>query len=123
MSNSLDKSETMKLYFKCMDTADFETAASLFTSDAVYLRPPFTPGQVGFATSGTQRIEGLEAITAFWAVRGKRATHHVLEIESVTGREWFAEGSVSVDDSEKRMFLTHVTFDDEGLVSRFVALR
>jgi hypothetical protein len=118
-----DKSATMKLYFTCMDTADFETAASLFADDAVYLRPPYTPGQAGFASSGTQRIEGLADISAFWVMRGKRDTHHVIEIESVTGREWFAEGAVTVDDTETRMFLTHVTFDDNGKVARFVALR
>lgn len=123
MPNNLDKSETMKLYFKCMDTADFETAATLFAEDASYLRPPFTPGQSGFASSGTQRIDGLTDIAAFWELRGKRNTHHVLEVESITDREWFAEGSVSVDDSESRLFLTHVTFDDEGKVKRFVALR
>jgi hypothetical protein len=123
MTNTLGKSETMTLYFKCMDTADFDTAATLFAPAAVYLRPPYTPGQVGFASSGTQRIEGLDAITAFWAMRGPRATHHVLEIQSVTGDQWFAEGSVRVDDSEARLFLSHVTFDGDGLISRFVALR
>jgi hypothetical protein len=120
---ALDKSDIMKLYFRCMDTADFDTSATLFAEDAVYLRPPFTPGQVGFATNGTQRVDGLADITAFWAMRGKRNTHHVIETESITGNEWFAEGSVSVDDAEPRTFLTHVTFDEEGKVKRFVALR
>jgi hypothetical protein len=123
MPNNLDKSETMKLYFACMDGADFDTAASLFADDAIYLRPPYTPGQTGFASSGTQRIEGLSDITAFWAMRGKRDTHHVIEIESITDSEWFAEGSVTVDDNETRMFLTNVTFNGDGKVQRFVALR
>jgi ketosteroid isomerase-like protein len=121
--NHLDKSETMKIYFACMDSADFETAAALFAADAVYLRPPFVPGQAAFATSGTQRIEGLPAISEFWAQRGKRNTHHVINVDSVTDREWFAEGSVTVDGSETRMFLSHVTFNDEGKIERFVALR
>jgi hypothetical protein len=123
MSNNLNTSETMKLYFRCMDSADFDTAASLFADDAVYLRPPFSPGQVGFSGSGTQRIDGLSAISAFWSIRGNRNTHHVIEMESISDREWFAEGSVTVDDSETRMFLTHVTFDEAGKVQRFVALR
>jgi hypothetical protein len=121
--NNLDKSSTMKLYFACMDSADFETAASLFARDAVYLRPPYAPGQAAFSSSGTQRVDGLDAITEFWARRGKRNTHHVIEVESITGGEWFAEGSVSVDGSETRLFLSHVTFNNEGKIQRFVALR
>jgi hypothetical protein len=123
MTNDVEKSQTMKLYFWCMDTADFDTAASLFTDDAVYLRPPLVPGQAAFASSGTQRIEGLPAIRAFWDERGKRATHHVIVVEAATETEWFAEGLVSVDDSEERLFVSHVTFDAAGKVQRFVALR
>jgi SnoaL-like domain len=123
MATDAEKSATMKLYFKCMDTADFETAAGLFTDDAVYIRPPFVPGQAAFASSGTQRIEGLPAISAFWDERGKRATQHIIVVEATSDTEWFAEGVVSVDGSEERLFLTHVTFDAAGKVRRFVALR
>jgi len=123
MLNLTDMSATMKQYFACMDSADFVTSAAMFADDAVYLRPPYVPGQAAFASSGTQRIEGLPAISQFWANRGKRDTHHVIKIESITGNEWFAEGEVSVDDSETRMFLTHVTFNDQGQIERFVALR
>ena len=80
-------------------------------------------GQAAFASSGTERIEGIPAISEFWAQRGKRNTHHVIKIEGISGNEWFAEGEVSVDDSETRMFLTHVTFNDQGQIERFVALR
>jgi hypothetical protein len=123
MTQTLDKSSDMKLYFACMDSADFETAASLFADDAVYLRPPFVPGQAAFASSGTETIAGLAAISDFWSMRGKRNTRHVIEVESITNREWFAEGSVTVDDNETRLFLTHVTFNSAGKVQRFVALR
>jgi hypothetical protein len=116
-------SAIMKQYFGCMDSADFVTSAAMFAEDAVYLRPPYVPGQAAFATSGTERVEGLPAISQFWANRGKRNTHHVIVTESITGNEWFAEGEVSVDDSETRLFLSHVTFNDEGLIQRFVALR
>jgi hypothetical protein len=116
-------SAAMKLYFKCMDTADFETAASLFAEDAVYVRPPFTPGQVGFGDGGSTTFDGLDAINEFWALRGKRNTNHVILTDSVTGDEWFAEGSVTVDGAEPRTFLTHVTFNSDGKVKRFVALR
>ena len=118
-----DKSATMKQYFACMDSADFVTAAAMFAEDAVYLRPPYVPGQAAFASSGTERIEGLPAISGFWERRGKRNTRHVIKIESISGAEWFAEGEVSVDDSEPRMFLSHVTFNDKGQIQRFVALR
>jgi hypothetical protein len=117
------KSGVMKLYFACMDSADFETAATLFADDAEYFRPPFAPGQAAFASSGTQRIAGLDAIKAFWWLRGKRNTKHIIEVASVTEHEWFAEGSVSVDGSETRLFLCHVTFNGENRVKRFVALR
>jgi hypothetical protein len=123
MSNDTDKSATMKQYFACMDSADFVTSAAMFADDAVYLRPPYVAGQAAFASSGTERIEGLPAISKFWEQRGKRGTHHVIKIESTSGSEWFAEGEVSVDDSETRMFLTHVTFSDKGQIERFVALR
>jgi hypothetical protein len=123
MPNDTDKSATMKQYFACMDAADFVTSAGMFADDAVYLRPPYVPGQAAFASSGTERIEGLAAISEFWENRGKRNTHHVIKIESISGSEWFAEGEVSVDDSETRMFLTHVTFNDKGRIQRFVALR
>ena len=121
---TLTKSETMTLYFKCMDGADFETARELFAEDAVYLRPPLggTP-ENPFATSGTTAVEGLPAICEFWKQRGKRATRHVIGLESVTGNEWFAEGKVSVGESESKLFLCHVTFTADGLVQRFVALR
>lgn len=117
------KSDIMNLYFSCMDSADFETAASLFASDATYLRPPYVPGQAAFAGSGTQTIDGLEDIKAFWALRGKRNTHHKIVIEGTQGNEWFAEGAVSVDDSDARLYLCHVTFGDDLKIRRFVALR
>ena len=123
MLNNIDKSSTMKLYFACMDSADFDTSAAMFTDDAVYLRPPYVAGETAFASSGTQRIEGLQAISDFWQQRGKRATHHVIQIESITDNEWFAEGTVTVDDSDERLFLAHVTFNDQGQIQRFVALR
>ena len=123
MTELTDKSQVMKLYFKCMDTADFETAASLFADNALYIRPPFVPGAEAFASSGTQTIDGLPAISAFWDERGKRPTRHVIVVESSSDTEWFAEGVVSVGDSEERLFLSHVTFNHEGKVSRFVALR
>jgi hypothetical protein len=123
MPNDTDKSATMKQYFACMDSADFVTSAAMFADYAVYIRPPYVPGQAAFASSGTERIEGLPAISEFWAQRGKRNTRHVIKIEGISGDEWFAEGEVSVDDSETRMFLTHVTFNDEGQIERFVALR
>jgi len=123
MPNDTDKSAMMKQYFACMDSADFVTSAAMFADDAVYIRPPYVPGQAAFASSGTKRIEGLPAISEFWAQRGKRNTHHVIKIEGISGNEWFAEGEVSVDDSETRMFLTHVTFNDQGQIERFVALR
>ena len=123
MPNDTDQSATMKQYFACMDSADFVAAAAMFADDAVYLRPPYVPGQAAFATSGTERIEGLPAISEFWDRRGKRNTHHVIKIEGVSGTEWFAEGEVSVDDSETRMFMSHVTFNDNGQIQRFVALR
>jgi len=123
MPNDTDQSATMKQYFACMDSADFVAAAAMFADDAVYIRPPYVPGQAAFASSGTERIEGLPAISEFWAQRGKRNTHHVIKIEGISGNEWFAEGEVSVDDSETRMFLTHVTFNDRGQIERFVALR
>jgi SnoaL-like domain len=123
MPNDADKSATMKQYFACMDSADFVTSAAMFADDAVYIRPPYVPGQAAFASSGTERIEGLPAISEFWAQRGKRNTHHVIKVEGISGNEWFAEGEVSVDDSETRMFLTHVTFSDQGQIERFVALR
>jgi len=123
MPNDTDKSAMMKRYFACMDSADFVTSAAMFADDAVYIRPPYVPGQAAFASSGTERIEGLPAISEFWARRGKRNTHHVIKIDGISGNEWFAEGEVSVDDSEARMFLTHVTFNDQGQIERFVALR
>jgi hypothetical protein len=118
-----DKSATMKQYFACMDSADFAAAAAMFADDAVYLRPPYVPGQAAFASSGTERIEGLPAISEFWERRGKRNTCHVIKLEAVSRTEWFAEGEVSVDGSETRLFLTHVTFNDRGQIHRFVALR
>jgi hypothetical protein len=123
MPNDAEKSATMKQYFACMDSADFVTSAAMFADDAVYIRPPYVPGQAAFASSGTERIEGLPAISEFWAQRGKRNTHHVIKVEGISGNEWFAEGEVSVDDSETRMFLTHITFNDQGQIERFVALR
>ena len=123
MPNDTDKSATMKQYFACMDSADFVTSAAMFADDAVYIRPPYVRGQAAFASSGTERIEGLPAISEFWAHRGKRNTHHVIKTEGISGNEWFAEGEVSVDDSETRLFLTHVTFNGKGQIERFVALR
>ena len=97
MPNDTDKSATMKQYFACMDSADFVTSAAMFADDAVYIRPPYVRGQAAFASSGTERIEGLPAIGEFWEHRGKRNTHHVIKIEGISGSEWFAEGEVSVD--------------------------
>src|ERR1700712_58385 len=118
-----DKSTTMKQYFRCMDTADFETSAAMFADDAVYVRPPYTPGQGAFDSSGPTQFEGLAAIREFWRQRGRRNTRHVIGVESATDREWFAEGQVSVDDGDPRLFLSHVTFDDSGKIQRFVAVR
>jgi hypothetical protein len=119
----IDKSAIMKRYFECMDSADFETSASMFADDAVYLRPPYVPGEAPFTSSGTQRIEGLPAIVNFWRDRGRRNTHHTIKLDCVSGNDWFAEGVVAVDDSAERLFLTHVTFNDDNKIERFVALR
>jgi hypothetical protein len=114
----------MKLYFHTMDTADFATSRSLFADDAVYVRPPLGGTATDpFASSGTTSIEGLDAISDFWERRGKRETRHVIKIESATDSEWFAEGRVSVGDSEERLFLCHVTFDPDDKIKRFVAIR
>jgi hypothetical protein len=123
VTNSLDKQETIDLYFNCMDTADFGTALTLFSEDAVYLRPPLAPAGVPFGTSGTQRIEGSKAIAAFWEERGTRPTHHHFVEKGVSGSEWWGEGLVSVGDSEEKMFLCHVSFNDDGYITRFVAIR
>jgi SnoaL-like domain len=119
----IDKSTIMKRYFECMDSADFETSASMFADDALYVRPPYVPGEAPFTSSGTQRIDGLPAIVDFWRDRGRRNTHHTIKQDCVSGNDWFAEGVVVVDDSAERLFLTHVTFNDDNKIQRFVALR
>ena len=124
MSNTLSKSETVKLYFKCMDTADFDGALELFAPDALYLRSPLggTP-ENPFAASGVAPVEGRAAIQEFFAQRGKRDTHHQILVEGESDGHWWGEGEAWVGDSEKRVFLVHVTFSAEGLIQRFVAIR
>jgi hypothetical protein len=116
----------MKLYFHCMDTADFETAKGLFAQDAIYIRSPLggTPDNP-FAATGVEPVEGLPAIEDFWARRGKKPTHHDIQRDAVDGRDWWAEGEAWVgdDDSDRRSFLCHATLDGEGLIKRFIAIR
>lgn len=123
---TVDISANMKLYFACMDSADFETAKGLFAMDALYMRSPLggTP-ENPFATSGVAPVEGLAAIEEFWEKRGQKPTHHEIQRDAVVGNDWWAEGEAWVgdDDSVRRMFLCHATFNDEGLIQRFVAIR
>ena len=113
----------MRLFYKCLDTVDYDTAASLFADDAVYLRAPLTPDETESGADGPAAIHGLTAIKTFWSSRTGRTTTHVIRTESVTGCEWFAEGSVAVDGALPRPFLTHVTFDDAGKIQRYLARR
>lgn len=121
MPSSEEMSKTMHQFFNAMDLADYGTTQSLFATDAVWVGPPFSPGQAGFAT-GMVQLEGLDAIKEGWEARGHRDSRHEIVIESTRGHEWFAEGRISLDGHE-RVLLMHVTFNDAGLIERFVAAR
>lgn len=124
----VDISATMKLYFASMDSADFDTAKELFAADAVYLRSPLggTPDNP-FATSGVAPVVGRPAIEEFFAKRGKKPTHHDIQREAVADDDWWAEGEAWVGEgaaaTEKRPFLVHATFNGDGLIQRFLAIR
>jgi SnoaL-like domain len=111
----------LRAYLSCMDSGDFDAAVGLFAEHALYIRPPVPePGeQLG---KGLQRIDGRAAIRDFLMRRGKRNTHHQIDVETVVGQDCWAEGVATTDDSSDALFVAHATLDHAGLIARYAAM-
>jgi ketosteroid isomerase-like protein len=117
---------TLLRYLDTMDTTDYATALELFADDAVYIRPALPkpasePGVMGPSTP--HQIEGRDALAAFFERRGNHNTSHDIQVLSSSSGHTFAEGVVTLDGKGTATILLHASFDDDGLIKRFIALR
>jgi SnoaL-like domain len=119
MATDLDKTTIMKKYFAATDSSDVVAAAQMFADDAVYLRSPLP----GSDSTELIRLDGLRAIVEFWKSRGQRVIRHTILADSASDNDWFGEGEAAGDNGPTRRFLVHATFNSDGLISRYVALR
>lgn len=111
----------VRRYFAAMDSGDLDAALSFFSDDAIYIRSKIAAPDAPKA-EGVEEMSGRDAIAAFFALRGKRKTLHAIELEAkVDGHTWL-EGRSTAGDNPSRYFLCHAQINDDGLISRFLAI-
>jgi hypothetical protein len=101
-------------YLEALDRGDMEAASDAFTEDAVYIRP--APADTGF-----EILHGRRAIREAFEKRGKKPFTHEIRTFVVDGGRCLAEGVV-VGDSVPKVLMASATFDDDGLLSRYLGV-
>lgn len=110
--------DTVDRYFAALDAARFERAAGYFAADAVYMHPPYAPGQrrVAFRGSG--------GILAGFEQRGPQKWKHLIGVSIQRGAHLMFEGNALVDgtpEGPKGSFLCSATVDQQGAILRYLA--
>lgn len=107
-------------YYRALDAGDDDAAAATFAEVAVYIRP-------GLQGRGIEIIRGRNAIREFLEGRRERQKlgeyphRHELLAGAVDGSRCFVEGLMVTDEGPTGVFLAHATFDDAGLITRYIA--
>ena len=114
---------TLRSYMDAIDAADYEAAASYFADDAVYLRPALNKHREAAAVLPQTRLDGLDNIRELWRQRGKQDTRHEFRWVSTTESETFVEGELVFDGTMTAPFMCHASFNAEGKIARFIAMR
>jgi len=108
-------------YFAALDAGDDAAATACFAADATYIRP-------ALETAGLDVISGRDRIAEFLELRrerqrqGEYAHRHELRSAAVEARECFVEADMVADTGTVGIFMAHATFDDDGLIARYIAI-
>jgi hypothetical protein len=110
-------------YLRLLDDGEFEAAAQLFASDAVYARPGLerAPGGGAPSFAGLVVVRGREAILEYFRRRGKQPYRHVILGSGIAGSTCFAELTLAGYGSHLEA-LAVAEIDAHGLINRYVAL-
>jgi hypothetical protein len=117
---------TLRRYITAMDDADYPAALTAFSDDAVYIHPPLPPpgaaiGQMG--PPGSVVLRGRREVAVLFEQRGVYPTSHDLHTMVSAGDEVFVEGTVTLAGGTTVAILLHATFDEDGRISRYIALK
>lgn len=111
-------------YYQALDAGDDDAAAATFAEDAVYIRPAL---QESGGARGIEIMRGRKAIRELLGSRRERQKlgeyqhRHELTAAVVDGSRCFVEGVMTTGQGPTGVFLAHATFDDAGLISRYIA--
>jgi len=107
-------------YFRLLDDGEFEACAALFAPDAVYIRPGRLSADSLVVTSGR------EAILEFFRKRGKLPHRHRILKAVWDGETCFVEGRGGGNEggpfAPLHAFMSHGTFNSDGLITRYFAM-
>jgi hypothetical protein len=110
--------EKVDRYFAELDAARFERASSYFSADAIYMHPPYAPGQARVTFRGSAEI------LAGFQRRGPRAWAHLMDASIQRGAHLMFEGHALVDGTPEGptgSFVCSATVNDEGEILRYLA--
>lgn len=109
-------------YFAALDAGDDDAATAAFAEDAVYIRPAIGDPR------GLEIIRGRERIREFLGRRrerqkaGEYAHRHEIRAASFDGSRCFVEAVMVTAEGMTGVFLAHATFDEDGLIGRYLAV-
>jgi ketosteroid isomerase-like protein len=109
--------KVLERYLSSLEAYDLDAALGCFTEDVFYSHPPY-PHEPGGARHEVTSLAGLAAL---FAERGKRSSHHRLDLVLAEGNECLAAGTVEVDGETAGTFLARFTITGSGLIERYAA--
>lgn len=118
-------SSPLDAYYAALDAGDDDAAAAAFAEDAVYIRPAVSEGG---RTRGVEVIRGRPGIRELFERRrerqklGEYSHFHELRAAALERSRCFVEGLMMTDKGPVGVFLAHATLDDEGLITRYIAV-
>jgi len=109
-------------YLGFLDAGDFQSAAAVFTTDAIYVRPRFQPAEDGRPPNFGSLIlvRGREGILASFRQRGKQTYRHVIVATASIGNRCFVEMTLGAYGSGLESLA--VAELEGALIKRYVAL-
>ena len=107
-------------YFRLLDDGEFDACAALFAEDALYIRP-------GKLTADSLVVtKGRPAILEFFRKRGKLPHRHRILKAVSDGNSCFVEGRGGGNEggpfAPLHAFMSHGTFNADGLITRYFAV-
>jgi ketosteroid isomerase-like protein len=109
--------KVIERYLSSLEAYDLDAALGCFTEDVFYSHPPY-PHEPGGARHEVTSRTGLAAL---FGERGKRSSHHRVDLVLAEGLECLAAGAVEVDGKTAGTFVAQFTITDGGQIARYAA--